>query len=252
MRTRRSFCVFLAILSGFLNPAFAKAEDARPIRVDLYDDAGSAGKGVPRITEQLGKVSDIKLTIISGKQIAEGTLADCDVVIFSGGSGSKQAAGIGEEGREAVRKFVNGGGGYVGICAGAYLACSGFSWGLGILNGKTVSPKWQRGKGLVQIEITPAGEKVTGFPSGSREVLYHNGPIIKPAGRTDLPEYEPLAIFRTELAEHDTPKGLMVNSPGWVRAACGKGRVLISSPHPEQQDGMEEFVEHAVRWAAGR
>jgi hypothetical protein len=28
-----------------------------------------------------------------------------------------------------VREFVREGGGYCGICAGAYLACSNFSWG---------------------------------------------------------------------------------------------------------------------------
>ncbi len=242
----------VVLLAAWLLHALALAGEVAPVRVALYDDAGSFGKGVPRITQQLGAVKDMKLTIVTGRQIAAGALADFDVVIFSGGSGSKQAAGIGTEGCEAVRQFVKNGGGYVGICGGAYLACSGFKWSLGILNAKTVSDLWQRGKGPVRIEITPPGGAVTGFPVGDRDILYHNGPIIKPAGRADLPEYEPLALFRTELAEHNTPKGAMVNTPAWVRAACGKGRVLISSPHPEQQDGMETFVEHAVRWVAGK
>ena len=224
----------------------------KPIRVALYDDAGAFGKGVPRISEQLGKVKDVKLTIVKGPEIAGGVLKDYDVVIFSGGSGSKQAGGIGEAGREEVRKFVQNGGGYIGICGGAYLACSGFSWGLGILNAKTVSSKWQRGRAEVQIEVKPEGQKITGIPAKQQEIHYANGPIIKPDDRKDLPAYEPLAFFRSEVAEHDSPKGAMINSPAWARGTCGKGRVLFSSPHPEQTDGMENFIEHAVRWVAGR
>ena len=192
----------------------------------------------------------MKLTIVKGPEIASGVLKDFDVVIFSGGSGSKQAAGIGDKGREEVQKFVKSGGGYVGICGGAYLACGGFSWGLGILNAKTVSSKWQRGKAQVQIEVNAEGQRTTGIPAQQQEIRYANGPIIKPADLPGLPPYETLAFFRSEVAEHDSPVGAMVNSPAWVRADCGKGRVLISSPHPEQTDGMESWIEHAVRWVA--
>lgn len=240
------------LLSLLIPVSFIAAADSKPIRVALYDDAGAFGKGVPRITEQLGKVRDIKLTIVKGPEIAAGALEDFDVVIFGGGSGSKQAAGIGDAGREQVRKFVKNGGGYIGICGGAYLACSGFSWGLGVLNAKTVSPKWKRGRAEVRIEVNLEGQKVTGIPAKLQEIRYANGPIIKPADRADLPAYEPLAYFRSEVAEHDSPKGAMINSPAWARGTCGKGRVLISSPHPEQTGGMENFIEHAVRWVAGR
>ena len=156
--------------------------------------------------------------------------------------------GLGEKGREEVRTFVKNGGGYVGICGGAYLACCGFRWSLDILNAKTVSSKWQRGKAEVKIAVNDAGQKVSGLPAAEHDILYHNGPIIKPAGNKDLPDYETLALFRTEIAEHGTPVGVMVNSPAWVRTTFGKGRVVISSPHPEQQDGMEHFVENAVQW----
>lgn len=241
-----------AVLPVLFATVMVRGEDTKAVRVALYDDAGAFGKGVPRITEQLGKAKDVKLTIVKGPEIAGGILKDFDVVIFSGGSGSKQAAGIGEKGREEVQKFVREGGGYIGICGGAYLACSGFSWGLGILNAKTVSSKWMRGRAEVQIEVTPEGQKITSIPARQQEIHYANGPIIKPGEREDLPAYQPLAIFRSEVAENDSPKGAMVNSPAWARAAYGKGRVFMSSPHPEQTEGMEKFIENAVRWAAGR
>ena len=42
------------------------------------------------------------------------------------------------DGRRAILDFIKNGGGYVGICAGVYLASSHYSWSLGILNAKVV------------------------------------------------------------------------------------------------------------------
>jgi len=243
------------LLAGFfllLAVPAVRAADAKPIRVALFNDDGAFGLGIPRITEQLGKTADIKTVKVTGKEIAGGVLKDFDVVIFSGGSGSKEAAALGDAGRENVRNFVREGGGYVGICAGAYLACTGFSWGVGVLNAKTVSSKWKRGRGEVEIEFTPYAPEATGLSAGKRTIHYANGPIITADKRDGIAPFEPLAFFRTELAENDSPKGAMTNAPAIVRGVFGKGRVISSSPHPEQTDGMERFVENAVRWVAGR
>ena len=247
--TRRLFLVaaFLFQITCTLS-----AGDAKPIRVALFNDDGAFGLGIPRITEQLGKTDDIKVTKVTGREIAEGALKDFDVVIFSGGSGSKEAAAIGDAGREEVRRFVREGGGYVGICAGAYLACTGFSWGVGVLNAKTVSNKWKRGSGEVEVEFTPLARETAGLAEGKQTIHYANGPIITADNREGIAPFEPVAMFRTELAENDSPEGAMVNSPAIVRGVFGKGRVISSSPHPEQTEGMERFAESAVRWVAGR
>jgi glutamine amidotransferase-like uncharacterized protein len=242
---------FAPLLSALLLAASAHAE-APPTRVALFDDSGSFGKGVGHVTAQLATAKDMKLTVVKGADIAAGVLKDFDAVVFTGGSGSKQAAALGEAGRQQVRDFVERGGGYVGICAGAYLACSGFGWSLGVLDARTVSSKWMRGKGPVKIEVNDAGARTTGLPAREQEIRYANGPIIKPAERPELADYETLASFRTELAENDTPKGVMIDSPAWARGTFGKGRVLISSPHPEQTAGMEGWIAGAIRWTVGK
>ena len=253
MTTRFTSLLLVVLLAGF-TPAM-HAEDKvspKPIRVALYDADGSFGKGVPRVTEQLMKEKDVELVIVKPEEIAAGKLTGFHVVIFTGGSGSKQGNAIGEEGRVKVREFVEAGGGYIGICAGAYLACSGFSWGVKVLDAKTASPKWRRGEGTVKLELTERGRELFGTPTGQFGVRYANGPILAPAKLESLPDFEPLAYFRTELAKNDTPVGLMVNSPAIVAGTCGKGRVLVSSPHPEQTEGLEHFVPKAVRWVAGK
>jgi len=234
----------LAILLLTLGLGLGAAE-LPVIKVAVYDDKGATGKGIPCVTEIMSKTADIKLTRLKGADIAAGGLKGYDLVMFTGGSGSAEAAGLGEKGREEVRDFVRNGGGYVGICAGAYLACSGFEWGVGVLNAKTVSAKWRRGQGEVKVEGEAFGEKLT-----DRGVRYANGPIIKADVRKDLPEFETLVSFRSELAENETPVGVMVNAPAMVRSSFGLGRVFTSSPHPEQTAGLEPLVEKAVRWSA--
>ena len=219
--------------------------EANPLKVAIFDDKGAWGKGVPRVTEILAKNPELSVTRLKGEEIATGALRGYDLVIFTGGSGSQEAASIGEKGREEVRQFVRSGGGYVGICAGSYLACANFEWGLGILNARTVSPKWRRGQGVVRIGGEAFGKRIE-----NREVHYANGPIIKSAGRPDLPEYEVLTRYSTELALNETPVGVMVSSPAMVRSSFGLGRVFISSPHPEMTEGLDFIIESAAGWAA--
>jgi len=103
------------------------------------------------------------------------------------------------------------------------------------------------------VRFAPAtGDELLGLSLKERGVRYANGPIIKPDARKDLAEYRTLAVFRTELAENDTPVGVMVGSPALAASDFGLGRVIISSPHPEQTAGLEPLVERAVRWAARR
>lgn len=238
-------------------PDAASARDAvgmggPGIRVALYKGPGTGGKGPPALRQRLGSAPTSTIAEVSPEQIRGGILTNYDVVIFAGGSGSEQANAIGEEGREAVRQFVGNGGGYIGICAGAYLATSGFSWGLNLINAKTTSSRWRRGVGSVKLELTDPGRAILGERPGEFDVRYVNGPVIEPANRTDLPPFEALALFRTELAMNDTPAGIMVNSPAIFASQYLQGRVVCISPHPEQTSGLEDFVPRAVLWAAQR
>ena len=57
-------------------------------------------------------------------KIRRGELRTFDVVVFPGGSSALQAQVLGKSGRDAVRAFIAAGGGFVGFCAGAFLALS--------------------------------------------------------------------------------------------------------------------------------
>jgi hypothetical protein len=220
------------------------------IRVALYKGPGTGGAGPPNLLQKLDHAPESSISVVTPNEIRNGVLTNFDVVIFAGGSGSKQAEALGENGREQVRQFVENGGGYVGICAGAYLATSGYSWSLDLVNARTISPKWQRGRGNVKMELTDQGRSLLGEHPGQFEIHYANGPVVKPAGKDDLPEYRVLGYFRTEMAEHDSPAGVMVNSPAIFAGPYKRGQVVCISPHPEQTTGLEDIVPNAVGWVA--
>jgi type 1 glutamine amidotransferase len=222
----------------------------KPVKVAIFNGKGASLEGIGNMEKCIQTIPQATVTRISAEQWAAVDLQPYDVVIFSGGSGSAEAESINEAGRKNVREYVRGGGGYVGVCAGAYLACSNFKWGLGILNASTVSSKWQRGQGFMDLAVTDEGRKLLGDVTGTFKVRYHNGPIIKPGDRNDLPPYTPVAVFRSEIAEYGAPTGVMVNSPSQAIGTFGKGRVFISSPHPENTPGLENFIPRAILWAA--
>jgi putative intracellular protease/amidase len=229
----------------------ALPENRRPIKVGVYSGPGAPQSSVDAVVKVMKPFAEATTVIMSGEDVATQNLAAYDVLVFPGGSGSGQSKGIGESGLKNVREFVGNGGGYVGICAGAYLACSNFSWGLGILNAGTVSSKWRRGQAILDLEMTEAGKPLLGDVPGVFKVRYNNGPILKPWTRTDLPAYTPLSVFRTEVAKYGSPEGVQVNAPAQAIGTFGKGRVFVSSPHPEGTPGLENLIPRGVFWAAG-
>ena len=231
---------------------FSAPENTRPLKIAIYDGPGSGEKGIVSVTARAQQLAGAKVTPLKPAEIGTRDLSEFDVIIFSGGSGSAQSKAIGEAGRKNVRQFVERGGGYLGICAGAYLACAGFDWGLGILNAKTVSNKWQRGGAMVQMELTDSGRDFFGKVDGRFTIRYHNGPIIQPLGRAELPAYKVAAFFRTEIANNGTPKGVMIDSPAAVFATFGRGRVITISPHSEDTPGLENVVPRALAWIAAK
>jgi predicted deacylase len=237
---------------GSSKPATASAPQAAAIRVALYKGPGTGGKGPPSLMKRLDNAPLSSITQITPEEIRGGSLTNYDVIIFGGGSGSKEAEGIGETGREAVKEFVANGGGYIGICAGAYLATSGYPWSLGLVNARTVSPKWQRGRAPVKLELTSPGRTILGEREGQFDCLYANGPIIKPDTKTNLPPFETLAYFRSEVSSNGSPVGVMIDSPAIFSGQYQQGRVVCVSPHPEQTEGLYDIVPNAILWVTSK
>ncbi len=253
LKSKLIFCTCLAVLT-IVQTAAAQTpvttEVTSLIRVAVYDHSDGSASGPKNLKRILGKENGFDAVVVTPQQIRDGVLEDFDVLIMPGGSGSKQSEMLEESGRSTVKEFVDNGGGYVGICAGSYLASSHYSWSLGLLNAKVWDRvHWARGTGTVSLAISPAGNEVLGADENALECYYGQGPLLVPDNNPDLPGYEVLATYETEIAKKGAPKGAMVGTHAIVRTMYGNGRVICYSPHPEKSGGPNSIMAEGVRWA---
>jgi glutamine amidotransferase-like uncharacterized protein len=153
-----------------------------------------------------------------GEQVIRGGgLKDCSLLIVPGGYTAQYVDVLGGEGFEQIREFVAGGGGYIGICAGAYIAARnvevpGRPLGLGIIE---IRNERRAGRGMRTIAIAkPEHSMVKGYV-GEVDIWYKNGPMIKVGEGV-----ETLAVYGE-------------GSAAIVCATYSQGRVVIFSFHPE-------------------
>ena len=228
-----------------------KAAVAGKLRVAVYDAQGSLNADPRTVAGILGGQDDAVVRYVGPPEILNEALDQFDVLVMPGGSASEQSKALGEKGLSAIKKFVKEGGGYVGICAGAYLATGTYTWSLGILEADVIDrAHWRRGKGLVKVELTDQGRDILGNLSGQIDVRYANGPLLSPAKKDGAVKV--LAHFRSEINQNNAPEGVMKDTPAVLAGQFGKGRVIVSSPHVESMPGLADAVRRAVRWAGGR
>lgn len=254
MKTLAFSAVIAACMLGGIAPyrlggSARAADDAEVVRVAIHDDHEQVSKGPKHLLRILAPEHGFHAERITSEHIRAGNLAGFDVVILPGGSGSKQAERLQESGRREIRDFVRAGGGYVGICAGSYLASSHYDWSLGLINARVWDrAHWDRGGGDVRIRMTDPGRRLLGR-GGDVEVHYNQGPLLVPDDKSDLPGYEVLATFETEVAAKGAQPGAMAGTHAIVRSMYGGGRVICYSPHPEVTGGPNGLIKAGVRWA---
>lgn len=227
------------------------AARSKAVRVALYQAAGVHPAAFAAEKALLERSEGFVCTVVEPSAVQGGALKDHDVVVFMGGSGTAQGRALGDEGKLAVKSFVEGGGGYIGVCAGAYLALQGEDefHKLRIVAGRNLTgDAWQRG--IAGVEVSAEGRK-------NFKLFYANGPIFTPVPTEGLMPYVGLATYVGEIyrLSKGTGPGEMPGTPAIVASAYGAGRVLLFSPNPVL--GGSGVVQSALmlsglRWTATR
>jgi hypothetical protein len=231
--------------------------------VALYDGAGT-GQSRDEVAAIVDEAHDMVLHHLGPADKTPAVLGRFHAVVFPGGGGSKQAAAIGAGGARSVREFVKDGGGYLGVCGGAFLASAHYSWSLELIDtkvltgarqveGKGKKQMWYRGKASkVKMQLTKAGRELfEGIPEHV-EIKYQNGPIVSPKRRAGLPPYTVLAHFRSEKVLYEPQRGTMIDTPAIVSGRFHRGRVMSISPHPEATEALHPIITASIQWAASR
>jgi glutamine amidotransferase-like uncharacterized protein len=230
----------------------------RPHHVGIFNERSCCDEPEPlfRILDEIPSCTR-ELLSAENLRFEPDRLARFDVLIFPGGRAHKQADALGENARRAVKDFIRSGGGFVGICAGGFLASAQYDWSLGLVNtriltgdqempGLGIRSMADRGPATVQIELTAEGRSIFGDRPAPFDVSFSGGPIFLGPKRDDLPLTVPLAHFSTEVSNYAPQRGTMIGTPAIFAAKFGAGRVVAISPHPESKKGTEFLVKLAV------
>ena len=233
-----------------------------PIRVAiLYDpvklEEGEVGYPSPALQNVLDATSDISSSDIALASLLAGGLDGYTCLCVPGGFAPNYASRLGTQGFRIIREFVAAGGGFVGLCAGAYL---GSSQGIGLLPVDCVDVhRWARGSGPCQLHFTEDGHRLLGAAAPlDRDgdaaqpvtVRYANGPLMRIAGPAAT-----LATFATEFRElhaghrygsriEGSPAVVLGRASG-LRAEQPGGVVALASPHIEDGDDARALTPFA-------
>jgi hypothetical protein len=254
-RYTRELAVALLRDAGMIGPDttfhWGALSQFSPRLIALYDAEGIGGGG-PVSLEKIAatRIEGVGIYRVCGEDIRDGALPPAISTIFPGGSGRGIGNGLQEEGRDILRAYISGGGGYLGVCAGAYFAASGLDTYLQAIDLKHSQP-WMRGRSMVEIELTDEGKKLFGGEKTLLTTRYANGPVFLPgdqSGEGD-PNFMVLARFtKPSTDRNDVVREEMVGEAAIGSIAYGKGRILIISPHPESHEEHFDFVARAISW----
>ncbi len=247
MRRRTLIQGFAA--AGLALAAPRRASAGAKLRVGLYQASGVHPVAFAAEKALLERSDGFVCNILKPADIQGGALAGQDVVVFMGGSGTAQGRALGDVGKAAVKEFVQRGGGYIGVCAGAYLALQGEDefHKLRLVAGRNLTGDfWQRG--IAGLEVRADGRPPF-------KMFYANGPIFTPVPTEGLAPYRGLATYVGEIFNKSkgTGPGEMPGTPAVVASAYGAGRVLLFSPNPVLGGAgvvHEALMLDGLRWTA--
>ncbi|BDH80128.1 hypothetical protein MTTB_15070 [Methanothermobacter tenebrarum] len=221
------------------NLGSADPNNIREVRVLIYSGYDASTNCVNGIKYCLDIVTlnGVKFTYATSTVITSSILASYDVLVMPGGTSGLSYLRNPNISASAIKSFVSNGGGYLGICAGAYAASIGVDgyydgWGLADVRCKAVYYE-----GDLSISITSAGEKILGL-SGTQTICHCNGAAMYTVGTA------------TSLATYADNK---TGYKGYIAAVAdtyGSGRVILCGPHPELSPRIPQMVVQMIAWLA--
>ncbi len=239
---------------------------AEHIEMAVYYDYGVWDDGVIAF-ENFLDWKGISHERITAETINTGDLSGrYQALYFPGGYAYYYKMAIDQNGVENIKDFVRNGGGYLGICAGAYFACDSVIWeedgkidypldlfdGLAVGAIDAIAP-WDDYT-MTTVNLHP-DNPINQFEPSYEIMLYYGGPYFSPHATAKIDTVGGWAVWHDE--------------PAIINFTVDSGRVLLIGPHPEIEEDLDRdstdfaqeledagsdwpFLWSAVDWLLGR
>lgn len=235
---KKGFKIFFVLL---LLPIFIMAKEK--IHVAIYDDEACWNEGIIAF-EKFLDWKDVSYHRLNGKDIRLGKLTnqDYDIIYIPGGMANFYYKQMQDGGINSLRNFIDNGGGFLGICAGAYFAADSIIWEgkkynytLDLFDGvasgsiKEIIP-WDNYT-ITEITLNTDNE-LSKFSKKQYQTLYYGGPAF----------FSHKNVLIDTLATWNS----FNNNPAIINFNYGSGRVFLSGPHLEiEENSLRDGQEFA-------
>lgn len=231
------------------------------VLIALYADTGASDLSI-QAAEKMFEWMGYTVIKINANDILNKGLDRFIVLCIPGGNMYQYAQDLTQEGISEIRQFVFQGGGYIGICGGAYFTGESVVWQENQLpmNSLEIFPGVSQGPineiapypqcTMCKVNIVNTSHPITQLEHDTAWVMYCYGPMFIPNEGVDvqiLGNYE------------------ILNKPAMLAFMYGQGRVFITGVHPEfeedsDRDGVDfgdvfndrgsdwDLMKKTVRW----
>lgn len=223
-----------------------------PLKVGVYCGAGPSGIGAVEWVRLVRDCPQMALSLVDDKDVGAGVLDGLDLLVMPGGGSKQEFRSLGTNGVARLRGFIRNGGGYFGTCAGCCLLMDGdervrlFPWNT---CGSEADLFYCRFK------VNAEGARELGISEGDHVIRYHGGPFMWPTTNVIAgadfkvwATFDSEATFRGELKKSKR----MFGAAAMLGGTYGKGRVFVTSAHPEYFESTHYIVKAAFKWLTGR
>ena len=224
---------FLSIFVLFLS--VANCQKLQLSDVALYTDRG-ADEGCIQATKKMFEWMGYTVQLVTSNYINKESLDNFSIICVPGGNMYQYAEDISSSGKEKIRNFIRNGGGYIGICGGAYFTGEKVIWQgnqlpmepLAIFPGTTQGPIDEIAPYpncvMCEVNIVDHSHPITQSEQDSLWIAYCYGPVFLPnqgANVDILGKYE------------------VGDKPVIIAFEYGLGNVFIIGTHPEFEENSD-------------
>lgn len=208
----------------------------------IYSGQGTWEESV-QAAEQMFEWMGYQVERVDAEFINSGSFEGFTTLVIPGGDMYQYAQDISPTGKENIREFVNTGGGYIGICGGAYFASEKVIWqgsqlsmqSLGLFSGTADGPIDQLAPypeyTMAELNISDVIHPITHLQPDSIWLLYYWGPALIPNTNANV-------VILASCEEESKPM--------MIAFEYGLGRVFLVATHPEiEEDSNRDGVDFA-------